>query len=223
MTNSTHIPPIRIKNGYLVVFEGIDGAGKTTLIDTVAKRLKEDGYLVTTTRQPGGTEMGSAVRTIVHEYAGRIDPKAEFLLYAADRAEHTTKVLIPALRDGHLVLSDRMGDSSLAYQGCGRGVDCRMINLINQWAMETVHPNLTFYVRLSPERAAERIQKRGEALTALEQENQEFFTRVAQGFDAMYHQQDDVVILDATQTPAELCEQTYTALRRFLKKIEEAA
>src|SRR5438105_480243 len=120
-----------MRKGLLIAFEGIDGSGKTTAMRTLYEKLRAQGYAVLMTKEPGGTDVGKQLRAMVQSMAGRIAPATEFLLFAADRAEHMHTVIQPALRTGVIVLCDRMADSSIAYQGYGRGIDMQMIRQIN--------------------------------------------------------------------------------------------
>jgi len=124
-------------SGKLIVFEGIDGAGKSTIAARLMTMLQqEDRCGVILTRQPGGTEEGRSLSELLKGGAFRDNPAAEFFLFAADRAVHMRKVIEPALRKGLIVLCDRMGDSSYAYQGFGRGVDRNVISSVNEYIMQ---------------------------------------------------------------------------------------
>ncbi|MBN2267493.1 MAG: dTMP kinase [Candidatus Babeliaceae bacterium] len=190
--------------GLLIVFEGIDGAGKTTLLTHVADILYQAGFKVVQTRQPGGTPLGERIRSILHDSPDRPCPLSEFLLFAADRAQHLEEIVRPALEMGKIVLSDRFADSSAAYQGAGRGVSSDFIGLVNDEATGGIHPDLTIYVRLDPKIAAQRLVGRPEKQTAIEREPLEFFTRIASWFDTHYGDRDDVLMLDAQDSPSEL-------------------
>ena len=186
------------KNGYLITIEGIDGSGKSTLCSALAQELTQKNYTVLVTREPGGSALGKHLRTIVHQDATKLDPKAEYLLFAADRAEHIATVVQPALEKGQVVISDRMGDSSLAYQGYGRGIDCTMIELVNRWAMNGLTPQTIMYVKIPIEIALERIKKTRPQLTSFELEAAAFWRRVSDGFDTIFKDKKNVITLDGT-------------------------
>lgn len=172
-----------MQTGKLITFEGIDGSGKSTLSKAVYEKLLNQGFSVLLTKEPGATEFGKTLRKMLQESEVKIDPKAEFLLFAADRAQHIEQVVLPALKAGKIVISDRMADSSLAYQGYGRNLDKEIINKVNSWAMQGLKPDLTIYIKIDYETAIGRIKKRDEKLTNFEKEKTEFFQRVIQGFD----------------------------------------
>jgi len=207
----------RLPFGFLVAIEGLDGAGKTTLAHALAKRLEEEGYSVVLTRQPGGTPFGEKIRRLLHDAEKRPVPLAEYLLFAADRAEHMETTVLPALREGKIVISDRMGDSSLAYQGYGSGVDKDFIRLVNAKALQEKTADLTIYLRLAPEAVQSRIGVRGKEKTSFEREHSLFFTRVAEGFDALYQEpRANLCVFDALLAPSVLAEKAYADMRVLL-------
>jgi dTMP kinase len=203
--------------GFLIVLEGIDGSGKTTLAQRLASVLMQRNYDVVVTREPGGTEFGKDLRALLQHGSVRPIPEAEFLLFAADRAQHVHTIVKPALARGSIVISDRMADSSMAYQGYGRGIDRTMIESVNQWALQGVRPDLIFYIKLDWETALQRIEKNRAVLTEFEKEKQEFFERVTQGFDAIFTHRPEVVVLDGTKTPEALFDESYAAVMRACK------
>ena len=202
--------------GRLITFEGIDGSGKTSLTQCLSSSLKQQELPVVITKEPGGTQLGQSLREIVHTKKEPICDEAEFLLFAADRAQHFAQCIIPELEKGSIVISDRLADSSLAYQGYGRGMDKRMISKINEWAMHHIAPDLTIYMRIDPVIALERVQKRKEAITAIEQEKLDFWQRVADGYDEIFANRSDVVVLDAALSQHTLCG---VALREILRVV----
>lgn len=184
----------------LICIEGIDGSGKSTLAQRLAQLLQNEGHIVVLTKEPGGSALGKQLRTILQTQPMPINPISEFLLFAADRAQHVQEVIKPALAQGAIVITDRMGDSSLVYQGYGRGIDTAMIKKVNEWALQGITPDLTLYVKIDGVTAAQRIQKRG-TLSAFEKEQKEFVDRLITGFNELYRDRSDVIILDGTQTP----------------------
>jgi dTMP kinase len=187
--------------GTLIVVEGIDGAGKSSLVQLLGKRLKTTHSPIVTTKEPGGTALGLELRTLLQHQPIPITPRAECLLFAADRAQHFVDVVIPALRDGAIVLSDRMGDSALAYQGYGRGHDLSIIQTLNTWTMHGIMPQITIYLKVPLRVAYTRMQGRKSKPTVFEQEDHSFMERVSHGFDKLYATPNpNVLILDATQS-----------------------
>jgi dTMP kinase len=205
------------KSGFLVAFEGIDGSGKSTLSRLVFNELTALSIPTVLTKEPGGTKIGQKIRAIVHEHV--LTPQAEFLLFAADRSEHITGVIIPALDDGKIVLSDRMADSSRAYQGYGRGIDLKLIDGVTQWVMQGIKPDLIIYCKIDAATAFNRIVQRKEELTVFEREKTQFFERVIQGFEKIFDSQSAVLVVDATQSPQALCTQVIAELRRRLENV----
>lgn len=201
--------------GLLIVIEGLDGSGKTTLINKLNDLLVCDGYATCITKEPGDSQLGKQLRTLLQEKPVPVSTRAEYLLFAADRAQHVEERIKPALARGDIILCDRMGDSSVVYQGYGRGLSIEMIKTINAWALDGIKPNITLYVRISPEVALERLQARG-SLTSLEQETAHITQRMSNGFDELYANRSDVAILDGTKTPDELAHDAYTALTSLL-------
>lgn len=193
------------KAGFLISIEGIDGCGKSTLSQCLSNTLAKKDFQVVLTKEPGGTTLGSSLRSILNNRSSYVCSKAEFLLFAADRAQHFDELVLPALRDGAIVIADRLADSSLAYQGYGRGLDKEMITAVNQWAMQGVSPQLTIYLKISPTQAFNRIAQRNEKLTAFEQEKISFWQHVVQGYEEIFAQRSNVLTLDATMAPDELC------------------
>jgi dTMP kinase len=138
--------------GYFIAFEGGEGVGKSSQVRLLAERLVAAGHQVLTTREPGGTAAGLAIRSIVLEPStGHLSSRAEALLYAADRAHHVATVVRPALDSGAVVITDRYVDSSLAYQGAGRTLDLEQVRQLSDWATEGLVPDLTILLDLDPE------------------------------------------------------------------------
>ena len=193
--------------GLLISLEGIDGSGKSSLATSLEKALTKNNLDVILTKEPGDTPLGKDLRKILHEEKEKTCDKAEYLLFAADRAQHFETLVIPALNDGKIVLSDRLADSSVAYQGYGRGLDINMIKSINQWAMASVEPDIVFYIKIDIETALPRIVKRGETLTSFETEKKLFWEKVSSGYDEMFKNRKNVVTLDGTKSIDELTKQ----------------
>jgi dTMP kinase len=206
-----------VTTGKLVVFEGIDGAGKSTLSHRVTTLLQEDSCQVVLTHEPGGTPAGRAIRTLIKDRVARAVPLAECLLFAADKALHVNTVVMPALQRGTVVLSDRMSDSLYAYQGWGNGVDLGIIDTLTTWTMQGLMPDLTVYLVIDYATAQQRINKKSRPgeIDSYDQEGVEFFRRVARGYEALYANRPNVMRIDATQnieTNAHLVYQRICAL-----------
>jgi dTMP kinase len=169
--------------GVFVVFEGPEGAGKSTQIARLAARLRARGVEPLVTREPGGTAMGDRVRAVLLDPALRVDPLAEFLLYAAGRAQHVAEVIAPALAAGRVVVSDRFGAASVAYQGFGRGLDLTWLHEVNARAMQGCAPDRVVLLDLDPEIGLARAAARGRP-DRLEGAALDFHRRARTGFHA---------------------------------------
>lgn len=191
------------RSGLFVAFEGGDGAGKSTQSGLLAAWLREQGVEVVQTREPGGTELGRALRELVlHGPDGSVSPRAEALIFAADRAHHVATVVRPALERGAVVLSDRYLDSSVAYQGAARQLGHDEVRALSLWAVMGLLPDLTVLLDVP---AAEGRVRRGDVHDRLEREADTFHDRVRQGFlDLAQAEPDRYLVLDGTLPPAEL-------------------
>jgi dTMP kinase len=178
-----------MKRGKLITFEGIDGCGKTTQIRLLGKYLTERGIDFISTREPGGTDLGREIRSALLDGAkGSVEPAAELLLYAADRAQHVRQVVLPSLAAGITVLSDRFYDATTVYQGYARGFDLGLVRQLNEFAAGGVKPDLTLLFDLDVEAALSRMRKRLDETTGisapdrLDLEPLEFHRRVRQAY-----------------------------------------
>jgi dTMP kinase len=179
-----------MKLGKLITFEGIDGCGKSTQMRLLERHLTEHGHDVVSTREPGGTELGKKIRSALLDGGkGSVEPLAELLLYAADRAQHTRQVIMPALAAGKVVLSDRFYDATTVYQGYARGFDLELVNQLNELATGGLKPDLTLLFDLDVETGLKRTRRRGyqsgEAAARpdrLDQEPVEFHERVRKAY-----------------------------------------
>ena len=192
-----------LSRGMLITIEGIDGSGKSTAAKALAQAL-EKHYEVVLTKEPGSTAIGQTLRSFLQTRTDYVYPLTEYLLFAADRAQHIYEKVKPALSDRKIVISDRMADSSVAYQGYGRGLDISMIQAVNEWAMQEIKPDLTIYLKIDYKTARERLNKRNEQQTAFEREQEEFFKRIAYGFDEIFKKNSCVITLDATLPQVQL-------------------
>jgi dTMP kinase len=181
--------------GVFVCFEGGDGAGKSTQSRALAEWLRESGYSVCLTFEPGGTTVGKQLREIVLGHAtGELSARTEALLYAADKAEHVDTVVLPALERGEVVITDRYVDSSLAYQGAGRVLDLGEVTTLQRWATADLRPHLTVVLDVEPDRGLGRL----EARDRMEAEGPDFHQRARQAFlDFAAADTDHYLVLDA--------------------------
>ncbi|MBB3281815.1 dTMP kinase [Mitsuaria sp. PDC51] len=166
-------------SGRFITFEGIDGAGKSTHVESVAQRLRERGADLVQTREPGGTPLAESLRDLfLHQ---DMDGLTEALLVFAARRDHVQRVIAPALAAGRTVLCDRFTDASFAYQGGGRGMDLQVLGTLAQWVQQGREPDLTFWFDVDPAIAAGRRAQARDA-DRLEQLDLDFFTRVREGY-----------------------------------------
>lgn len=191
-----------------ITLEGGEGVGKTTQQALLVERLRQEGYACLCTREPGGTALGKTLRELLL-HGDPFSPLAELLLYAADRAEHVSKVIAPALAAGQVVVCDRFTDSTLAYQGYGRGLDLEKIRQLNHLATGGLQPHLTLWLDLPPEVG---LARSGFA-DRLEQERLEFHRRVYQGFQALAAAEPQrIVRIDAQGSPAEVAARLWSVV-----------
>ena len=185
--------------GLFITLEGGDGTGKSTQSALIGEWYTQQGREVVFTREPGGTDLGNELREIVLHSRGHIAPRAEALLYAADRAHHIATVVRPALERGAVVIQDRYLDSSVAYQGAGRVLDPDEVRHVSMWATEGLVPDVTVLLDLDPVIGRDRLDAANKQFDRLEAEAVEFHTRVRESYLAMAAAEPDrFVVVDAT-------------------------
>lgn len=166
-----------------ISFEGPDGSGKTTQARLLVEWLRQQGYPVVLTREPGGTDIGEQIRLVLHDpHNTEMDARTEILLYSASRAQLVAQCIQPALEAGHIVVSDRYADSTLAYQGYGRGLDLEVLRAITAFATRGVLPDLTLYLDVAPEEGLQRRRAEGGEWNRLDAEASDFHRRVRAGY-----------------------------------------
>ncbi|MDP3426349.1 MAG: dTMP kinase [Humidesulfovibrio sp.] len=195
-----------------ITFEGIEGTGKSTQIALLKEHMQARGKRVVVTLEPGGSRIGAELRRVLLALENRdLTPQAELFLYLADRAQHVAQVVRPALTSGAVVLSDRFADSTVAYQGYGRGMDPELLHRLNAVAVDGLWPELTILLDLDPaiglERAVARNHSEGKtsAEGRFEAESLAFHGRVRQGFlDLAARHPERISVVDAAGTPEEI-------------------
>lgn len=203
-----------MKQGWFISLEGVDGSGKSTQIQTTAAWLKEQGYEVLVTREPGGTATAEKIRNLVLDADVPLRPRTELLLYLAARAQHVAEVIKPALAAGRIVLCDRFVDSTLVYQGIVRGLDLRRIKELNEFASEELMPALTLLLDADPALLEERRRERG-VTDRFEQEGLSFQKKLREGFLFLAEKEPERIRkVDALQAP----EQVQAEIRCLLKE-----
>lgn len=200
-----------------ITFEGIDGVGKSTQVELLIAHLESLGKTVCRTHEPGGTELGVEIRHLLLHRRGEVAPRAEALLYAADRAHHVATKIRPALERGEVVVSDRYMDSSIAYQGSGRHLGFDQIRELSLFAANGLLPDLTVLLDLDAAKAQARRNKTGEAPDRLEREKIEFFETVRQAFlDLAKSEPKRWLVLDAEQSVDEMQSQIRARVESLL-------
>lgn len=191
------------RGGMLIALEGGEGSGKSTQVEQLAAWLRERGVVVTTTHEPGATTLGVQIRKILLDSKdGSLTPRAEALLFAADRAHHVDTVIRPALERGEVVITDRYVDSSLAYQGAGRSLSVEDVRRLSRWATSGLHPDLTILLDVDPEIGLERAGAGGRQHDRLERESLEFHQRVRRAFRSLADAAPDrYLVVDASRHP----------------------
>jgi dTMP kinase len=190
-----------VTDGLFIAFEGGDGAGKSTQESLLREALESAGRTVTVTRQPGGTELGHQIRDLVL-HGAHVAPRAEALLFAADKAHHVDQLIRPALDRGEVVLTDRYTDSSVAYQGAGRDLGAQEIHDLNMWAVDELVPDLTVVVDIS---AQEGRRRRGQVHDRLEAEEDAFHEAIRAHYLAMAQGNPQrYLVVDGTESPEDI-------------------
>ncbi len=210
---------ISLQKGMFITIEGGEGAGKTSVIQELYERLTTLGYEVMTTREPGGIQIAEQIRhVILDESNTSMDARTEALLYAAARREHLVGKVIPALKNGKIVLCDRFIDSSLAYQGYARGIGIREVLNINQFAIDDCWPDLTLYFDVDPKIGLSRIaEDKGREINRLDKEKIDFHYQVREGFlqvCEMYRER--IKKIDANQSFHEVVRDSFSQLEKYL-------
>ena len=208
--------------GKFIVIEGIDGCGKTTQIDQLSKWLPKSGLMakeskLITTREPGGSSLGKKLRSLILENNEYDKPSslAELLLYSADRAEHVSKIITPALKNNNWVISDRFSASTLAYQGYGRNINLELIKQIESIVCQEEYPDLTFFLEISPEESI--LRRKNKIPDRIESEGIKFLEKVNKGFKLIAKEKKWKVI-SASQKIENISTQIkQTILESFLK------
>ncbi len=204
--------------GLFISVEGSDGSGKSTQLENIKKYYENKGVTILATREPGGTKISEKLRTILLDKANtEMSPVTEMMIYAASRAQLVEEVIKPALERGEVVICDRFIDSSIAYQGYGRGLG-DMVETVNLYAVGGVMPDLTIFLDLDPELGRQRVKSRygQEQMDRLEQEKMDFHYRVYEGYKALAKAYPDrIVSIDASRSIEEMRDDIYAKLDKL--------
>jgi len=204
-----------------ITLEGMEGAGKSTLAEGLSELFRREGKAVCLTREPGGCGLGETLRHVLLNTASRVTPETELFLFLADRAQHVADVIRPALDAGEVVISDRYADSTIVYQGYGRGFDKDALYRLNHLAVRGLWPHKTLVLDVPPEEGVRRAIRRNEKVGStaaegrFEAEELAFHIRVRDGFrDWALKNAPRCVLLDATLSPERLLDAAWAALKR---------
>lgn len=205
------------ERGLFITLEGGDGSGKSTQAGLLEAWLREEGRTVLRTREPGGSELGDELREIVLHRRGHIAPRAEALLYAADRAHHIATVVRPALERGEVVIQDRYLDSSVAYQGAGRRLGEGAVRDISLWAVDGLLPDLTILLDLHEGEGRDRLDRSRTRFDRLEAEADDFHATVRNAYLALAAAEPErFLVLDASLPASELASRIRDRVRPAL-------
>jgi len=205
--------------GLFISFEGLEGSGKSTQAGLLGSRLKEEGYEIVVTREPGGTRIGEAIRDITHGKENvDLTAVAEAYLMAASRAQHVREIIKPAFEAGKIVIADRYIDSSLAYQGYGRQLGEEVIEKLNNLALENMTPNLTFFLDLSVEIGFSR-RNHSEKIDRLDLQQKDFYDRVYAGYKKLADKyKTRFITIDSNKSIKEVAGEIWQDVRKRLAK-----
>ena len=208
--------------GLFISMEGPDGSGKTLQMDLLEKKLREEGYDVIRSREPGGTPVGEAIRQILLEpaYTG-MDAVTEALLFAAARRQHVTEKIRPALAEGKIVLLDRYIDSSLVYQGIGRTLGMDYVQMINDPAIDGLLPDVTFLVYVDYEEGLRRKRlQSGHTMDRLEEEEEDFHRMINKGYYSLAERDPKrVILIDGAKSPEKVAGEIWQKMQAYLEKL----
>lgn len=203
-----------MKKGLFITFEGVDGCGKTTQINLLSEYLKKNNIEVLLTREPGGKGLGEKLREILLNYDGEVSDRCESFLFLADRAQNVDIIVKPAIEQGKFVLCDRHTDSTVAYQGYGRGLDINTINYLNSLATNGKKPDLTFVFDIDTDTSMKRIGKNQDRM---ESAGINFQNKVRNGYlELAKNEPERVKVVDATKSIEEIHEKVLEIIKKFL-------
>lgn len=209
-----------------ITFEGIDGSGKSTQMRMLSSELRLRGHEVVSTREPGGTRLGTRIRKLVLDVEEQVDPLAELLLYAADRAQHVSTLVRPALDSGHIVISDRYADATVAFQGAGRGFPDEVVAELVALATGGLKPDLTLIFDLTVDESQRRASQRtseGRSMDRLDTEDAAFHTRVRDAYlKIAIAEPERVRVIDAGGSVTETQSQVMRIVMPLIEQMSDA-
>lgn len=209
-----------MNNGIFITLEGPEGAGKTTILTMLHKQLKQEGYQVVVTREPGGIAISEQIRQVLlNKENTMMDERTEALLYAAARRQHLVEKVIPALKEGAIVLCDRFVDSSLAYQGYARGLGIDEVLQINEFAIGDTMPNMTLYFDIEPAQGLQRIHANSEReINRLDLESLSFHEKVREGYLSLANRfSERIKVIDASRAKEEVFSTAKVLIEQYIE------
>lgn len=218
------------RRGRFITFEGLDGAGKSTQMELLARRLRESGRDVLVTAEPGGTPIGEQIRRILLDRANAgLSPVAELLLYFASRAQNVEEAILPALEHGRIVLSDRFTDSTLVYQGFGRGLGEEAVKTLESIACRGLKPDLTIYLDIDLETSLARARARNRAVegersveTRMDEQSAEFYRKVRAGYETLARREPERFrVIDGRRAPESVAADVWRAVAPILGETDD--
>lgn len=205
--------------GLFITIEGVEGAGKSTLAAALGKALRDQGYEVVVTEEPGGDDAARRIRQLVLDIETRVNERAELLLFEAARAQHVQSVIVPALERGAIVISDRFADSSTAYQGHARGIGTDTVEQLNRFATGGIEPDLTLLLDVAPQTGLAREQK----LNRLSSESIAFHEKVREGYLALARRSGNrFAVIDASLGRQQVLQKALDAVKKLLPPPDHA-
>ena len=209
-----------MKKGFMVVFDGSNGAGKTTVINEVERYLKSKGLDVLLTREPGGTPIGEKIRSIILDSSTpEMCDMTELMLFGAGRSQHIQEKIIPALNDGKIIISDRFDAATFSFQHYARGIDIDIITKINNLALNGFKPDMNIILDLDPLEGLKRVKQRGEGLDRLEDEKLDFLDKARNGYLSQAKDQPDKFeVIDASKTKECVLQDVIKVIDSLLEK-----
>lgn len=205
-----------MQKGLFITFEGADGSGKTTQLNNVKAFLEQKGFDVVVTREPGALEIGQKIRNILLHHDGIVADRCEMFLFLADRAQHVETFIKPAIEEGKIVLCDRHVDSTIAYQGYGRGQDIQLLKDLNKMAVNGLTPDLTLVFDVSTEVAQERV---GSEKDRMESAGIEFHNKVRNGYLELQKQEcDRIKLVNANNSIEKVFEDTKEIVSKLIQE-----
>ena len=205
-----------IEKGKLISIEGGEGAGKSTVLNAIREFLEQAGFVVTVTREPGGTAVGEKIRQLLLAPENPMAAEAELLLMFASRAQLVRELIEPELAKGHIILTDRFTDASFAYQGGGRGIAEDKIDILERQFVG-IKPDLTLLLDLGVEQGLARAQARGQGLDRIEQEQTDFFDKVRNAYLSKAHQEPQrIKVIDASKPAEQVLQSVLATMQQWL-------